>query len=539
VTPREAMWTWTGGRFRLCRYEYPEPQAIRQLATALRERSHIAAKEPAKTTALTSADRAPSAVAAMCIDRKDMQDGQIARGSERSMARPQRPAFYAIPWAWLGSCCVLALVGVACRQIVGFDERHPPDAAADMEACALRYGAAACAVCAQASCCHELSACAANPACAPYETCVGACNGDATCRAQCGNDHPPGTSSEGSSLAACLVAKCEGPCELTCGALAYGVQPDAAEACQSCVSISACDQNRACASAQDCDALVRCRVACGFRYDCMQECARQHPESASMAEAVGGAAVLLLGAVCSSECGSGGNWSCVGHVQPALTSPETISVAVGVGDYYTHQPFSGVDMSLCVATDPDCSATTAYDSRQTDAMGTALLQLTRHGSVDQLLSFYVQVTSSGLVPTRYYWGFPLTEASVSLTGDYALGFVTASPAEFDSFYESLSATRDSLKGTVRVFPRDCLGNPAGDVEVSLSGSVIKPIYNRSLTAIATEAPLGSAAFFNVPPGRVELTATSKALGKPISTTTVYVQSGGAVQVAMMPGNPNH
>src|SRR5258708_26682912 len=129
-------------------------------------------------------------------------------------------------------CCVLA--SHACRQSVGFDEPRSHDAAADVQVCALPYGTLACASCAKERCCGESLDCASEATCAPYETCAGACAGDPTCRAQCAVDHPPGTSTQGSALAACLVTHCEAACALPCGSLFYSVPPNAAPACEAC-----------------------------------------------------------------------------------------------------------------------------------------------------------------------------------------------------------------------------------------------------------------------------------------------------------------
>ena len=107
-----------------------------------------------------------------------------------------------------------------------------PPADLSTNACGLPYGTTTCASCASTSCCAESNACVGDPDfCAPYESCLGACNGDPACRSKCTIDHPvPAVNAAPvSALSACLVSHCEDECGLACGGFAgYLSMPDAA-----------------------------------------------------------------------------------------------------------------------------------------------------------------------------------------------------------------------------------------------------------------------------------------------------------------------
>src|SRR5580693_8206568 len=72
---------------------------------------------------------------------------------------------------------------IACRQLVGITDNPPTDLTSTL--CGLPYGTSLCASCASTNCCAESTACSTDPVCSPYESCLGACNGDSKCRSQC------------------------------------------------------------------------------------------------------------------------------------------------------------------------------------------------------------------------------------------------------------------------------------------------------------------------------------------------------------------
>jgi hypothetical protein len=200
-------------------------------------------------------------------------------------------------WFWIGAPACLLTGLLCCRQVVGITDS--PQKELTSTVCGLSYGTSACASCVSASCCRESAACSEEPACAAYESCLGGCDGDPKCRAQCTLDNPGAVSGAVSALSACLAGKCESACALTCGAVAeYFTPPDASAPCDKCFE-STCDQTRACASAVDCDAYTRCFVACPTP-DCREACAAAHDAGAALFAPVQQA---YASALCSSAAG--------------------------------------------------------------------------------------------------------------------------------------------------------------------------------------------------------------------------------------------
>ncbi len=152
-----------------------------------------------------------------------------------------------------------ALVFASCRQIVGIDDSQP-----GTSACGLPYGTTTCASCLSASCCDPSSACQASPTCNAYESCLGRCKGEEQFRSQCASDNPTGTDPSIAPLAACIAAKCETECGLSCGG---GIRliPAAAPACQDCVAANVRGHERACWTSVACQSYpasggcARCR----------------------------------------------------------------------------------------------------------------------------------------------------------------------------------------------------------------------------------------------------------------------------------------
>src|SRR5580693_3049208 len=127
---------------------------------------------------------------------------------------------------------------IACRQLVGITDNPPTDLTSTL--CGLPYGTNACASCVNTNCCTESNTCAVDPICLPYESCLGVCKGDPTCRSQCAVDQNAGMTPAVPALSACIAANCPNECGLVCGGTsAYLSLPDAAAACQTCMATNA------------------------------------------------------------------------------------------------------------------------------------------------------------------------------------------------------------------------------------------------------------------------------------------------------------
>ena len=279
---------------------------------------------------------------------------------------------------------------LSCRQVLGLHEYSSADTGAPNvsaspdaapSACGLPFGTSACVSCASMNCCAESTACAADRVCSPYETCLGNCSGDPACRSQCTIDHPVGTASAASALSACLAAKCETECGLPCGGVADLISPpDAAVACQDCLTTNACDHARSCGTSAECDAFWRCYMACPFEYDCRQACANGHesaPWLTTTNQTIRDDAPFFpdWSGTCASSCAFGGYWSCAGHVSwPFPKSTNSTFTLIARDAINTNLPLVGVDVSVCAGFDIPCAKPLAHGTTDSNGIVTLLLQ---------------------------------------------------------------------------------------------------------------------------------------------------------------------
>jgi hypothetical protein len=145
------------------------------------------------------------------------------------------------------------------------------------------------------------------------------------------------------------------------------------------------------------------------------------------------------------------------------------------------------------------------------------------------LNAFLQLTSPTIVPTLFYWGFPLSEAAVAFTGHfYDIRIFT--PAELQASLTATRITQDPSRGMIGVGISDCLGSTAAGVQMTfdVSDPLIQTYYG------ATTEMAGVFAMFDVPPGYVNLTATPPALTTPSSHVSVLVRAGTLTEVYMAP-----
>jgi hypothetical protein len=451
------------------------------------------------------------------------------------------------------SASVLTLVG--CAQILGADDYQKApagplldpadggeagtdggatDAATtwpiDRRACGLPYGSPGCETCVAAQCCAESAACSRDPGCAPYAACLGACNGDPTCRATCGASGSPPSSDAGSALSACLAAQCESECGLTCGAPAsYGVPPSAAPGCQGCIAAKGgCDTARACGASAACDALRRCATGAAT-FDSKWACWDDAPDAgATLAKALD---QTVSG--CAAACATGSDWTCVGHVSWPAPKSDLVTFTIEVVDFFAFvamkvEDLSNVDVSICSTYDIDCLHPLSHGS--TDPSGRVVLQA--HTGVDH----YVQVTSPDIVPSLNYPGAPAAESKFVQTADSHFGPLGVfKPADLQRFYDVYRDTWDKRYGAIIAHSWDChLHQPAPGVQIAIpTAPDVSVLYGMTATATETDGS-GIALFGNVPAGTVDVVATPRALGKPSSQKNVIVRPGWVTNLLLVP-----
>ncbi len=153
------------------------------------------------------------------------------------------------------------------------------------------------------------------------------------------------------------------------------------------------------------------------------------------------------------------------------------------------------------------------------------------------LNGYLLLTSPSIVPDLFYWGFPLSESAFGISSDAPFFYNpvrVVTPDEQAALAESLGITPDSTKGTLAIVVGDCRLHGAPGVQVTTNVMGLRAAYDLSPTLTETNST-GVVSFANVPPGRVDLTASPVALGgKASSHMTVTVRAGFETTVIMMP-----
>lgn len=342
-------------------------------------------------------------------------------------------------------------------------------------------------------------------------------------------DVPIGLVPEIASLSACLASKCQDACGLTCGGIIGDTSnPKAAVACQGCFTSTTCDKEIACASSPDCNALQRCFYDCRTK-DCRDSCIDAHPASQELFG-------YRLPTTCKTQCGVGGNWTCVGHVNWPPAASATTAVTVEVMKYGTTTVLSGMTVTACSGTDPDCQMPLA-DAGTTDDSGMVTLEVPTSFQTFNPVGGYVQVTSPSTVPYLYFWVFPLTQPRLRLIDSsydqYAELVMT--PDAQQALWAPAVPMLDSTRGTVVVPVADCEGAAAPGVTVAYDSTDPAIVETDGVhpTATATGAS-GFVALANVPVGRLTLTAIPLSLGKMSSQVTVDVRAATQTTVTMRP-----
>jgi len=392
----------------------------------------------------------------------------------------------------------------------------------------------------QTSCCAESMACAADPGCLAFEDCYGQCAGDLVCRSQC-TFSPSGrtTSAAVPELAACAASKCESACAFACGAVGAAAVPDAAVACQTCMQANACGPALACAQSADCLGFTFCTHTC-TTFDCAQRCG----DTRDAGIAVYTPEYEVLGGTCYSPCGGGTDWSCVGHVswpraQYAMT---TMTTLIGVGA--TEAPVAGADVRVSQYCGPSDAGSTLLAEGQTGDAGTVTFPVSLQGYGPggyNGLDGCITMSAAGYWPTLWYWGFPLTEASVQWltpsTPTTGLFVPALTAADATGLYAAAGTAMDPSRGIVGVTLFDCDRSPAPGVTVMISSDDpdIRVLYGNNFSATAGASDMtGSAFLVGVPTGTWSVTATPVATGKVASTQTVSVEASTFTEVLMFP-----
>jgi hypothetical protein len=212
------------------------------------------------------------------------------------------------------SVLVVGLLGIACRQIAGIDDREAPgdptDAGVDASSqlAALGCGKLAgfaendgddCRACLATDCCGEVAACDADAECTAATTCIAGCAGssDADCYEKCDAAHPTARSMAAAALA-CRVRSCGDPCG---EAAACGRPPGSDDACTTCLDQACCSEERAAYGTAAARQVMLCLAACApGDLDCQEACHLAQPGAGAWSNAL----ISCATSACASTCGA-------------------------------------------------------------------------------------------------------------------------------------------------------------------------------------------------------------------------------------------
>ncbi|HEY2513008.1 MAG TPA: hypothetical protein VGI39_19205 [Polyangiaceae bacterium] len=425
-----------------------------------------------------------------------------------------------------GVFAVAVLSGAGCRQIVGIGPRAAGGDAGTAAACGLSLGAGDCQSCIDTQCCAEANACSGTPVCKSIEECYAPCGNDGACIGACQAQNPSGPLPESSSIEACISTKCGAACGLSCGLRPSSQRGDTGEACDQCIASKACAQATTCGESASCRNIMACNSGCAT-LDCAAAC--ESLDDAGAAEFIDLANSL---APCTTPCGSGHNWQCVGHVTWPRPASGTNNVSFLIADPINSNPIAGAQGTLCTKLYPDCSSNLGQAT--SDANGMISFTYTTDTHLGGLDGFF-EVTAPNHVPTLFYWNFPLSEHDASLS---ELKF--PSQDEEATLFAAEHITPLAGYGHFGVAVFDCLHEAASDVQIRLSPSDPNTIilYGGNGTGLSADAgktdPTGIAFAANVPAGNVDMYVTSMTTGQLVAHVNFAVKDGWVNQLFVVP-----
>ena len=429
---------------------------------------------------------------------------------------------------------VAAAIGVAaCRQLVGIGDEPPgagtsgaADASVDAPAqCGgFAWTGGTCDACMQSACCAEQTACRGDAICAANYDCLAKCpGGDDVCRSAC-ISLPDAVMAP---VASCQARSCATECGLRCGGVT-GLQPGLTDlpdsACVSCIY-----SGTNCAAAL---AYTR-SVACMTQQFCLEDCNRldEFCWDDCFASAAGRACNLGDGGLgpalsaCSQICGTGPDWSCLGHVTWPPTTVPTVTYDLHVVDYQTGVSVPDVRGAVCGVSDPDC--TKPRGAFMADASGQVPV------TTPSGFTGYTQLEAApdaGYV-AELLFHYPPAVQSLDPAWDYSVVMLPAGLLNMLSL--AVGPPFDTSRGVIYAEPYDCADNPAPGVSFTISPADSKatPFYEvdgnptGQPTATATSAgPAVGGGFVNVAPGLV--TFVAHAGGQTVATVSIDVRRNG-------------
>jgi hypothetical protein len=383
-------------------------------------------------------------------------------------------------------------------------------------ACGISAGSAACAGCVSGQCCSQAAACAGDPQCSIYEDCLVPCGGDYACRARCFIASPP-ASPLAAALDQCLSKSCDEDCDVQCGISMGYTEPDAAQACNECLTSQGCTAARDCFDDLACTRVNQC-AATAVWLDTELACVT--PDAAGVATFV-----AFLGDAetpCLSAC-IGRYWECVKAPTVPLGSPPTTLATLQMTPAGAKTPLPGVSITACQGGALDCQS---IASAVTDEGGAATLTIANPpaGFVGNL-----RMSAPGYVTTMQFLEFGLQAPAFTVAESLF------STAQLQTLYSvATGSAQVAGTGTLAVFADDCRWTPAPDVTIDATGTSQATVRYYPDGSASAAGPTGTAFFLNMPPGWTTLSVTAPGLGVVARDVVVFVEEGSVSLITIHP-----
>ena len=178
----------------------------------------------------------------------------------------------------------------------------------------------------------------------------------------------------------------------------------------------------------------------------------------------------------------------------------------------------------------------------TDDAGVVTLTYANQLDLGRGLNGCFVVSAPRIAELYVYWDYPVTVGSDDSMDptDYinALRPTDVPQLLIDEGVEAGAVIEDlTTRGDVAAVVKDCLGNPAPGVTLSIESNdpVTHVFYGRDLSSGATATDIdGTGGFYNVLPGTHVITAQPAGLAQPSSQFQIYVNPGVITETQIYP-----
>lgn len=399
---------------------------------------------------------------------------------------------------WIGAGLGL----VACRQILGVEEREPtpPDP--------VQYVDPLCEQCVSDNCSAEDAACRANDGCLTRQACLAGCTAvDADCRADCHGGQAV-VAGAGLELEVCRAQRCEGSCD-RCGSSAFDFR---AAACSECMVAQCCAEATAYAQQPECGRELRRYLACTDPF-CVWD--------ASLALVPSGSAVLYCAVKCDAECQWGTDWRCVGAYTIPEPTADTAIRRLELVNAATNATIDGVEITGCES--EECLNPLPADGPTIDGIATVEVPTGFTGHLEFRHDDYVTHRAYSSLPT---------------VSDVREWFPMLPNAVLSVLEDQMGTTFEPARGLVLVTGYDCSSSWVMGATMTLSTADQQTVlgYFGGIGIdphLTSTVDMGSALFANVPVGPTMATVKDAA-GRAVGVAGGQVVAGQLTHLEVYP-----